>query len=200
MPSRLPVPLNLIRLKTRHLWFHGHRRATKGISVATSVMAFEYRDRQNQHSGYTRPQRFLRKIPIVLCLRSTVSLLVIDVAKGRRTNRKLVKYVGCEIPPLLFFNKLDREGKDAFDPSEWVEENCASKSSLVGPIGMGTTISGSVQFVWKNWCCLVRMKQLEDEVISIGRSHDQRTSKHVWRKGQMNRGRARNHYISSTRI
>jgi peptide chain release factor 3 len=49
--------------------------------------------------------------------------VVIDVAKGRGTNERISLRKNAKIPIIIFINKMDREGKDAFDLMDEVEQN-----------------------------------------------------------------------------
>ncbi len=72
-------------------------------------------------------------------------IVVIDVAKGvEEQTEKLVEVCRMrKIPIIVFINKLDREGKDAFDLLDEVEQKLGLKvSPLSFPIGMGYDFKG----------------------------------------------------------
>ena len=95
----------------------------------------------------------------------------------------------AKYPIIVFINKLDREGKDAFDLLDEVEEKLKLKSSLCRG-----------QLVWDNdfrecTICMKKLmlfsphgKQLEDEVISIEDLNDQRLQNMWEKRQQMNCG------------
>src|SRR5690606_29244484 len=79
-------------------------------------------------------------------------IVVIDVAKGvEEQTEKLVQVCRMRnIPMLVFINKLDREGKDAFDLLGEVEQKLGlNVVPLSLPIGMGSDFQG-IYNIWKN--------------------------------------------------
>jgi peptide chain release factor 3 len=83
----------------------------RGISVSTSVLAFNYKTK-NKHSipGH---KDFL---PVCRTLTAVDSVIVvIDVAKELRNKLMVAVCRMRKIPIIVFINKMDREGKDAFD-------------------------------------------------------------------------------------
>ena len=72
-------------------------------------------------------------------------IVVIDVAKGvEAQTEKLVEVCRMRnIPIIVFINKLDREGKDAFDLLDEVEQKLGLTTvPLSFPIGMGYDFQG----------------------------------------------------------
>ena len=72
-------------------------------------------------------------------------IVVIDVAKGvEEQTEKLVEVCRMRnIPIIVFINKLDREGKDAFDLLDEVEKKLRLNiTPLSFPIGMGYDFKG----------------------------------------------------------
>ena len=95
----------------------------RGISVATSVMGFEYKGKKINildtpgHKDFAEDTfRTLTAVDFVI--------VVIDVAKGvEEQTEKLVEV--CRLrktPMIVFVNKLDRMGKEPFDLLEEIEE------------------------------------------------------------------------------
>ena len=116
----------------------------RGISVATSVMAFEYRDLKINILDTPGHQDFAEDTYRTLTAVDSV-IVVIDVAKGVETQTE--KLVGvCRMrktPIIIFINKLDREGKDAFDLLDEVEQKLDLRvRPLSWPIGMGQRFQG----------------------------------------------------------
>src|SRR5690606_24142321 len=77
--------------------------------------------------------------------------VVIDVAKGvEEQTEKLVQVCRMRnIPMLVFINKLDREGKDAFDLLDEVEQKLGlTVCPLSLPIGMGSDFQG-IYNIWE---------------------------------------------------
>ncbi|HLN95897.1 MAG TPA: peptide chain release factor 3, partial [Flavobacterium sp.] len=78
-------------------------------------------------------------------------IVVIDVAKGvEEQTEKLVSVCRMRhIPIIVFINKLDREGKDAFDLMDEVEKKLGlSVTPLSFPIGMGYDFQG-IYNIWE---------------------------------------------------
>jgi peptide chain release factor 3 len=72
-------------------------------------------------------------------------IVVIDVAKGvEEQTEKLVAVCRLrKIPIIVFINKMDREGKDAFDLMDEVEQKLGlTVTPLSFPIGMGYDFQG----------------------------------------------------------
>lgn len=116
----------------------------RGISVATSVLAFIYRDKKINILDTPGHKDFAEDTFRTLTAVDSV-IVVIDVAKGvEEQTEKLVEVCRMRnIPMLVFINKLDREGKDAFDLLDEVEQRLGlSVSPMSFPIGMGYDFKG----------------------------------------------------------
>ncbi|MGV4530096.1 peptide chain release factor 3 [Ornithobacterium rhinotracheale] len=124
----------------------------RGISVATSVLAFEYRDKKINILDTPGHKDFAEDTYRTLTAVDSV-IVVIDVAKGvEEQTEKLVEVCRMRnIPMLVFINKLDREGKDAFDLLDEVEQKLnLSVMPLSWPIGMGERFQGIYSIYEKN--------------------------------------------------
>src|SRR5690554_1501410 len=95
----------------------------RGISVATSVLAFNYKDKKINILDTPGHKDFAEDTFRTLTAVDSV-IVVIDVAKGvEEQTEKLVEVCRMRnIPMIVFINKLDREGKDAFDLLDEVEQ------------------------------------------------------------------------------
>ncbi len=116
----------------------------RGISVATSVMAFDYRNKKINILDTPGHQDFAEDTYRTLTAVDSV-IVVIDVAKGVETQtEKLVKVCKMrDTPIIVFINKLDREGRDAIDLLDEVEQKLDIKvCPLSWPIGMGQRFQG----------------------------------------------------------
>ena len=116
----------------------------RGISVATSVLAFNYQDKKINILDTPGHKDFAEDTFRTLTAVDSV-IVVIDVAKGvEEQTEKLVEVCRMrKIPMLVFINKLDREGKDAFDLLDEVEQKLGLKvTPLSFPIGMGYNFKG----------------------------------------------------------
>jgi peptide chain release factor 3 len=116
----------------------------RGISVATSVMGFEYADYQVNILDTPGHKDFAEDTYRTLTAVDSV-IVVIDVAKGvEEQTEKLVEVCRMrDTPVIVFVNKLDRVGKDAFDLLDEIEIKLKLKvCPLSWPIGQGTDFKG----------------------------------------------------------
>jgi len=116
----------------------------RGISVATSVLAFIYKDKKINILDTPGHKDFAEDTFRTLTAVDSV-IVVIDVAKGvEEQTEKLVEVCRMRnIPMLVFINKLDREGKDAFDLLDEVEQKLGLRVTPMSfPIGMGYDFKG----------------------------------------------------------
>ena len=116
----------------------------RGISVATSVMGFEYRDRKINILDTPGHKDFAEDTFRTLTAVDSV-IVVIDVAKGVETQtEKLVEVCRMrQTPIIVFINKLDREGRDGFDLLDELEEKLGlTVRPLSWPVGMGQRFQG----------------------------------------------------------
>jgi peptide chain release factor 3 len=124
----------------------------RGISVATSVLAFNYRSKKINILDTPGHKDFAEDTFRTLTAVDSV-IVVIDVAKGvEEQTEKLVAVCRMRnIPMIVFINKLDREGKDAFDLLDEVEQKLKLKvCPLSFPIGMGYDFKGIYNLYEKN--------------------------------------------------
>ncbi|WP_411032317.1 peptide chain release factor 3 [Spongiimicrobium sp. 3-5] len=124
----------------------------RGISVATSVLAFLYKDKKINILDTPGHKDFAEDTFRTLTAVDSV-IVVIDVAKGvEEQTEKLVEVCRMRnIPMIVFINKLDREGKDAFDLLDEVEQKLGlSVTPLSFPIGMGYDFKGIYNIYEKN--------------------------------------------------
>ncbi|MEL6275257.1 MAG: peptide chain release factor 3 [Bacteroidota bacterium] len=116
----------------------------RGISVATSVMAFDYRDRKVNILDTPGHKDFAEDTYRTLTAVDS-TIVVIDVAKGvEEQTEKLVEVCRMrKTPVIVFINKLDRPGKEAFDLLDEVEQKLhLNVRPLSWPIGMGDRFQG----------------------------------------------------------
>lgn len=116
----------------------------RGISVATSVMGFNYRDCNINILDTPGHKDFAEDTYRTLTAVDSV-IVVIDVAKGvEEQTEKLVEVCRMrDTPVIVFVNKLDREGKEAFDLLDEIEEKLQlTTCPLSWPIGMGQEFKG----------------------------------------------------------
>ncbi len=123
----------------------------RGISVATSVLAFIYKDKKINILDTPGHKDFAEDTFRTLTAVDSV-IVVIDVAKGvEEQTEKLVEVCRMRnIPMIVFINKLDREGKDAFDLLDEVEQKLGLHvTPLSFPIGMGYDFKG-IYNIWEH--------------------------------------------------
>ncbi|MBQ0115576.1 MAG: peptide chain release factor 3 [Bacteroidales bacterium] len=116
----------------------------RGISVATSVMGFNYGDYKINILDTPGHQDFAEDTYRTLTAVDSV-IIVVDVAKGVETQtRKLMEV--CRMrntPVIIFVNKLDREGRDPFDILDELEKELKiSVRPLSWPINIGAKFKG----------------------------------------------------------
>ncbi|MGB6153412.1 MAG: peptide chain release factor 3 [Pricia sp.] len=124
----------------------------RGISVATSVLAFLYKDKKINILDTPGHKDFAEDTFRTLTAVDSV-IVVIDVAKGvEAQTEKLVEVCRMRnIPIIVFINKMDREGKDAFDLLDELEQKLGlSVTPLSFPIGMGYDFKGIYNIYEKN--------------------------------------------------
>ena len=122
----------------------------RGISVATSVLAFVYKNKKINILDTPGHKDFAEDTFRTLTAVDSV-IVVIDVAKGvEEQTEKLVEVCRMRnIPMIVFINKLDREGKDAFDLLDEVEQKLGLRvTPLSIPIGMGYDFKG-IYNIWE---------------------------------------------------
>lgn len=116
----------------------------RGISVATSVMAFHYLDKQINILDTPGHKDFAEDTYRTLTAVDSV-ILVIDCANGVESQTERLMEV-CRMrktPVIIFINKMDREGRDAFDLLDELEDVLQIKvCPLSWPIGIGATFQG----------------------------------------------------------
>jgi len=116
----------------------------RGISVATSVMGFEYNGKRINILDTPGHKDFAEDTYRTLSAVDSV-ILVVDSVKGVEEQTQKLMDV-CRMrntPVIIFVNKLDREGKDTFDLLDELENNLnISVCPLSWPIGQGHNFKG----------------------------------------------------------
>jgi len=157
----------------------------RGISVATSVMGFEYNNLKINILDTPGHQDFAEDTFRTLTAADSV-IVVIDVAKGVETQtEKLVKVCRMrKTPVIVFINKLDRDGKDAVTLLDEVEEKLGlNVCPLSWPIGMGPEFKG-IYNMYEEKLSLFSPhgKQSEEDVIVIKDLNEPILDKQVGKK------------------
>ena len=174
------VKSNKIDVSTRSDWMDIEKQ--RGISVATSVMAFDYKDLKINILDTPGHQDFAEDTYRTLTAVDSV-IMVIDCVKGVEAQTEKLMEV-CRMrntPVLCFINKLDREGRDPFELLDEVESKLGIKvRPLSWPIGMGKTLRG-VFNIYENNLNLFEPSKTKrvDEVVEINGVDDPRLSEHL---------------------
>jgi peptide chain release factor 3 len=136
------VKSNKIRKTTASDFMEIERQ--RGISVATSVMGFEYEGIKINILDTPGHEDFAEDTYRTLTAVDSV-IIVIDAAKGVETQTRRLMNV-CRMrntPVIVFMNKLDRPGKDTFDLLDEVEKELSIHvRPLSWPISNGPTFKG----------------------------------------------------------
>lgn len=149
----------------------------RGISVATSVMAFEYKGKQVNILDTPGHKDFAEDTYRTLTAVDSV-ILVIDCANGVEAQTERLMEV-CRMrntPVIVFINKMDRDGKDPFDLLDEIEQKLDIKvRPLAWPIGMGDRFKGVYNIFDKNLNLFQANKtKISEDVVSISDLEDSR--------------------------
>jgi peptide chain release factor 3 len=116
----------------------------RGISVATSVMTFEYRDTLINLLDTPGHKDFAEDTYRTLTAVDSV-ILVIDSVNGvEEQTRRLMEVCRMrDTPVIVFINKMDRDGKNRFDLLEEIEKELRiSLHPMTWPINSGKDFKG----------------------------------------------------------
>src|SRR5690606_35809294 len=142
----------------------------RGISVATSVMSFEYKGKLINILDTPGHKDFAEDTYRTLTAVDSV-IMVVDSVKGvEEQTRKLMEVCAMrKIPVIVFINKLDREGQDSFDLLEEIEKELKIKTRpLTFPISRGSSFKGVYNLLHKNLNLFrVSTQIVMDDVFSI---------------------------------
>lgn len=142
----------------------------RGISVATSVMGFEYKDIMVNILDTPGHKDFAEDTYRTLSAVDSV-ILVIDCVKGveEQTERLMEVCRMRNTPVIIFINKLDREGKDPFDLLDELEEKLnIHVRPLSWPISQGSTFKGVYNLFQKSLNLFSAAKSSKaDDVMSL---------------------------------
>jgi peptide chain release factor 3 len=154
----------------------------RGISVATSVMGFEYKDIKINILDTPGHQDFAEDTFRTLTAVDSV-IIVIDSAKGvEAQTRKLMEV--CRMrntPVMVFINKLDRIGHDPFDLLDEIEKELKIKvRPLSWPISNGPTFKGVYNIWEKNLQLFTSVdKQTISDSINISDVNSKELEKYI---------------------
>ncbi|MBQ4280314.1 MAG: peptide chain release factor 3 [Rikenellaceae bacterium] len=143
----------------------------RGISVATSVMGFEYKGIKINILDTPGHEDFAEDTYRTLTAVDSV-IIVVDAAKGVETQtRKLMEV--CRMrntPVMVFINKMDRPNRDPFDLLDEIEKELKIKvRPLAWPVSGGPTFKG-VYNLYENKLSLFLSddkQRAEGEVVDV---------------------------------
>lgn len=142
----------------------------RGISVATSVMGFEYKGYKVNILDTPGHKDFAEDTYRTLTAVDSV-ILVIDSAKGvEEQTRKLMDVCRMRSTPVIvFINKLDREGRDPFALLDEVERELGIHTRpLTWPIGSGPRFQGVYNLFERQLELFSPNKtKISDDIVSI---------------------------------
>ena len=142
----------------------------RGISVATSVMGFEYNGVQINILDTPGHKDFAEDTYRTLTAADSV-IVVIDVAKGVETQtEKLVSVCRMrKTPVIVFINKLDRSGKDGMILMDEIEQKLGlTVCPMSWNVGMGPDFKGIYDLYNKRLRLFsAHGKQTEEDTIEI---------------------------------
>ena len=148
----------------------------RGISVATSVMGFNYGEYKINILDTPGHQDFAEDTYRTLTAVDSV-IIVVDVAKGvEQQTRKLMEV--CRMrntPVIIFVNKLDREGRDPFDILDELESELKiGVRPLSWPINIGAKFKGVYNIYEHSLDLFTPDKQKVSERVEIDDINDPR--------------------------
>jgi peptide chain release factor 3 len=141
----------------------------RGISVATSVMAFDYNGYKINILDTPGHQDFQEDTFRTLTAVDSV-IIVIDCAKGvEAQTRKLMEVCRMrKTPVIVFVNKMDRNGNNAFDLLDDVEKELHIKTRpLSWPINQGEKFKGVYNIYRKQLNLFTPSKQTITESVEF---------------------------------
>ncbi|MCR5569884.1 MAG: peptide chain release factor 3 [Paludibacteraceae bacterium] len=141
----------------------------RGISVATSVMAFDYNGYKINILDTPGHQDFQEDTFRTLTAVDSV-IIVIDCAKGvEAQTRKLMEVCRMrKTPVIVFINKMDRNGNNAFDLCDEVEKELQIKvRPLSWPINQGEKFKGVYNIYKKQLNLFTPSKQTISECVEF---------------------------------
>ncbi len=174
------VKSNKIKMHARSDWMEIEKQ--RGISVATSVMAFDYKNKKINILDTPGHQDFAEDTYRTLTAVDSV-IMVIDCVKGVEIQTEKLMEV-CRMrntPVMCFINKLDREGRDPYDLLDEIEEKLNIKvRPLSWPVSMGKTFKGVYSLYNQSLYLFEPSKsKVEDEGLKIGDINDPRIDEHI---------------------
>lgn len=179
------VKSNKIRKSTSSDFMEIERQ--RGISVATSVMGFEYNGLKINLLDTPGHKDFAEDTYRTLTAVDSV-ILVVDCVKGVEEQTEKLMAV-CRMratPVIIFINKLDREGKDPFELLDELEAKLDIRvRPLSWPVGMGRSFKG-VYNLYNRKLYLFRPGGVTaaDDIVTINGLSDPLLNQHIGNAAQ----------------
>jgi peptide chain release factor 3 len=176
------VKSNKIRKTATSDWMEIEKQ--RGISVATSVMGFDYQDYKINILDTPGHQDFAEDTYRTLTAVDSV-IIVIDNAKGvEEQTRKLMNVCRMrKTPVMIFINKMDREGKDPFDLLDELESELdIHVRPLSWPINQGFSFKGVYNIYEENLQLYTPNKQTISESVEISDINSEELEKFIGEK------------------
>lgn len=157
----------------------------RGISVATSVMSFEYLGKLINILDTPGHKDFAEDTYRTLTAVDSV-IMVVDSVKGVETQtRRLMEVCAMrKTPVIVFINKMDREGRDPFDLLDEIEKELKIRViPLSLPINRGSSFKG-VYNLHKKYLNLFKPSttKIADEIMQITDINDPALEQEVGEK------------------
>ncbi len=154
----------------------------RGISVATSVMSFDYEGVKINLLDTPGHKDFAEDTYRTLTAVDSV-ILVIDSVKGVEAQTEKLMEV-CRMrntPVIIFINKMDREGRDPFELLDELEEMLDIKvRPMTWPVSKGLSFKGVYNLMKKTFFIFQSGKQkLDDDMFEVENLNDPELSSFV---------------------
>ncbi|MFC4870176.1 peptide chain release factor 3 [Negadavirga shengliensis] len=174
------VKSNKIDTATKSDWMEIEKQ--RGISVATSVMGFEYKGQKINLLDTPGHQDFAEDTYRTLTAVDSV-IMVIDCVKGVEIQTEKLMEV-CRMrntPVICFINKLDREGRDPYELLDEVEQKLNIQvRPLSWPISMGKSFKGVYNLYDKQLNLFTpSQRKLSDDRITVEDLSDPKLDEYV---------------------
>ncbi len=153
----------------------------RGISVATSVMGFEYEGYKVNILDTPGHQDFAEDTYRTLTAVDSV-IIVVDIAKGvEQQTRKLMEVCRMrKTPVIVFVNKMDRDGTDPFDLLDELEQELKiNVRPLSWPIDMGFNFKGVYNIYEEKLDLYTPSKQTVTESVEFKDINSPELEKHI---------------------
>ncbi|MCL1937548.1 MAG: peptide chain release factor 3 [Candidatus Azobacteroides sp.] len=173
------VKSNKIRKTATSDWMEIEKQ--RGISVATSVMGFDYEGYKVNILDTPGHQDFAEDTYRTLTAVDSV-IIVVDIAKGvEAQTRKLMEVCRMrQTPVIIFVNKMDREGKDPFDLLDELEQELQIQvRPLSWPIEMGVKFKGVYNIYEEKLDLYTPSKQVITESVGIEDIYSSELEKYI---------------------